>query len=349
MKKTYIEIVINNRLLVSTIPSNSEIGVKECSFGVNKVKNVNGKIISWQYKIALEGGYLFLLCTDENITTKIFQHYCNICELIANNMQKIVSEQENMTKKELQRLQHNVNSYNATIKDQLTSLISLDEMQADFIKVVNFCAEKVVIEPKQTAVAILKSYKQSILIDAEMMAYDYMSGDNSHVNADIHNIHKVIKLSLQPYYLDFLEKGVKIQLGNTMKKVIIDYPTISVVFGHLWNNAIKYARRNTPIIINFEDSEKFPDKIVVSIEMESVKFEDVDLEDGNIYKEGYSGVWARKAQKDGHGIGMFYIKHLLELNKGAIEIIPGRDNYFDTDDICYTRNIFNVYLNKSFE
>lgn len=347
MKETYIEIVINNRLLVSTVPSNSEINAKECAFGMNKVKNADGKIISWQYKIALEGGYLFLLSTDNNITTKIFQHYCNICDLLANNMQKLVCEQENMTKKELQRLQHNVNSYNATIKDQLTSLISLDEMQADFMKVVNFCADKVKTEPKQAAITILKSYKQSVLIDAEMMAYDYMSGDNSHINADSHNIHKVIKLSLQPYYLDFLERGITIQLGNTLEKVIIDYPTISVVFGHLWNNAVKYAKRNSTIVINFNEIvANMPNHIRISLEMDSIKFDEVDLKDDNVFKEGYSGVWAKKAQKAGHGIGMYFIKRLLELNHGIIEIIPGKEMYFDTDDICYTHNIFNVYLNK---
>ena len=87
-----------------------------------------------------------------------------------------------------------------------------------------------------------------------------------------------------------------------MLNLRVDYPTISVILGHLWNNAIKYVHPNSTLDINFQSNGKH---LVTKIKMFSLKIENEEIED--IYQEGYSGKWAKMISKEGHGIGIFYI------------------------------------------
>ena len=103
-----------------------------------------------------------------------------------------------------------------------------------------------------------------------------------------------------------------------MLNLRVDYPTISVILGHLWNNAIKYVHPNSTLDINFHSNGKH---LVTKIKMFSLKIENEEIED--IYQEGYSGKWAKMISKEGHGIGMFYIKRLTEMNGGYLNVQAG--------------------------
>lgn len=73
----------------------------------------------------------------------------------------------------------------------------------------------------------------------------------------------------------------------------------------------------------------------------SLKIENDEIED--IYTEGYSGKWAKMISKDGHGIGMFYIKHLIEMNGGYFSINAGV-NVTNINGIPYANNEFLLSL-----
>ena len=75
--------------------------------------------------------------------------------------------------------------------------------------------------------------------------------------------------------------------------------------------------------------------------MYSLKIEDDEIEE--IYTEGYSGKWAKKIEEDGHGIGMFYIKHLIEMNDGCFSIKTGT-NITYINYIPYVNNEFLISL-----
>lgn len=129
-----------------------------------------------------------------------------------------------------------------------------------------------------------------------------------------------------------------IKIGDCYTNVLIDYPTISVVLGHLWNNAIKYIYKGSSLDISFYCNEN---NLTTSIKMYSLKIENDEIED--IYTEGYSGKWAKMISKDGHGIGMFYIKHLIEMNGGYFSINAGV-NVTNINGIPYANNEFLLSL-----
>lgn len=76
----------------------------------------------------------------------------------------------------------------------------------------------------------------------------------------------------------------------------------------------------------------------MKVTMASLLITDDDLE--NIFEEGYSGYWAKIQSREGRGIGMYYVKRLMDLNKGKFTIERGRSS-FQIDGIPYSRNTFN--------
>ena len=187
-------------------------------------------------------------------------------------------------------------------------------------------------------ITLLKTMKFSTFVTAEMTVHDYINADNIKLEKYSHSMHRIVKLSLQPYFLEFVENNIDIKIGDCYTNVLIDYPTISVVLGHLWNNAIKYIYKGSSLDISFYCNEN---NLTTSIKMYSLKIENDEIED--IYTEGYSGKWAKMISKDGHGIGMFYIKHLIEMNGGYFSINAGV-NVTNINGIPYANNEFLLSL-----
>src|SRR5271163_982410 len=93
--------------------------------------------------------------------------------------------------------------------------------------------------------------------------------------------------------------------------------SMSVVFSHMFDNTTKYIAPRTKLHIGFKSSAQTLDII---FEMTSLKIKPDEID--RIFEETESGEYAKKIGKSGNGIGMHVAKRLLDLNKGAIEIIP---------------------------
>ena len=83
----------------------------------------------------------------------------------------------------------------------------------------------------------------------------------------------------------------------------------------------KYVRPHTDVTISFSYNKK---SLSIIFNMQSVHIEKSEIKD--IFKEGYSGLEAKKSKKDGEGIGMYRAQVLLDLNGGTINVEP-EDQY----------------------
>ena len=189
--------------------------------------------------------------------------------------------------------------------------------------------------------AFLHIYKNVQLIKAEMEVYDIMNTETANLNIIEHPIRKVIDLSVQSFFLELLDKNINIKNGMSTDKVLIDFPTFSVVLGHILDNTVKYAAENSLLEISFVSAQ---DKLKVRFSMTSIL---VNLDEINmIFDEKYSGQWASEIGLQGHGIGMYYAKKLIELNRGTIEFIAGKEKY-KLNGVPYADNIIEITLNKA--
>lgn len=304
----------------------------------NDFYNFNKDFGIKEEKKSYREGWIFLSIEDKNITRKIFNYYmdCMIAfyEPLKNN-HSIVEDKYNS---KIKRLKHNITNYSVSIQDELENIIDSDESSwKDSIKEIeNTLQNNLTLGAK----ILLRIFKNIKLINAEMDVYEIMNSENPTLNTSEHNARKLVDLSIQPFFLDFLDRHVKINIENTTKKVLADFPTFSVVLGHVFDNAVKYIAQKSDLNISFSDNSE---NLAIIISMLSLLVLETETEE--IFKEKYSGHWAEKIALSGHGIGMFYAKKLMKMNDGDINFIPGKE-CCKIEGIPYAENRIEIILKQ---
>ena len=205
----------------------------------------------------------------------------------------------------------------------------------DWNDIVEYTRDKIFSNADKAAKAVLRSIKSTSIALSEFDAYEVIAS-SAKPRLATHSIHKVVKLSIQPYLIDFWDKRIKINFGECYDKVLIDYELINLAMGHFWNNATKYASPSSDILISFSSNWR---DIIVSITMRSlaIRPEEIDL----ILKMGESGYYAKKAGLDGSGLGMYYIQECITRSNCTFEITPGNNKE------NYTTNTFRFSFPKA--
>lgn len=348
MNDAFYHIVINDEIILSNLPEDLMPEVVECPAETQYKECPIRQLIKRQKKLKTPdgNGFIYFCSYDPQLTKKTFAYYFDALYSLYNSfstkIEHIRRQNKELAKNDLHRLQHNVNSYNAKIQDDIDSLISLqDTKMSEWANILQNTTKVIENNPRKAAVVLLKVAKNISLVNSEMNVYDFLENPDSEIQFFSHPIHKVVKLSLQPFFLDFVENRISPRLGECYETVEIDYPSISVVLGHIWSNAIKYTCGGTDINISFS---KFQDYIDVEIECYSLYIETDEIE--KIFQEGYSGKWSHVADKSGNGIGMYYIKYLTHLNNGDFYIYPG-DSPTYINKLPYTKNKFVLRLKRT--
>lgn len=344
MKDCYYHIEVYGRVLLSNLPKelvtlaiSSPIGRDTEICPVRKTKK------RWK-KSEIEGGTVYMCSYDESITRRIFDYYFEAVLMMQSSYNIRLQEMVQANTASLRRLQHNVNTYNAKIQDDIEEIVALEDVgEKDWMKIIDRVEKTIIENKRQVAITLLKTAKNVALVNAEMDVYDYLQNSNNSLEFHRHPIHKVVKLSLQPFFLDFLEKGVSIEFGTCNDCVQIDFSTVTVILGHFWNNAVKYTVDNTQIRIEYSSQK---DTVTMKVIMASLLITDEDYE--KMFEEGYSGYWAKVQASDGNGIGMYYIRKLITYNNGEFLIERGTSS-FNVNGIPYTTNTFIFIFKKAVE
>ena len=321
MSDTLFHIVIHGEVVLSNLPKEYYSELENATPATQVIECPVRKIIKRQKKLPLDSdSYIYLCSYNKEITKKsfylLFSAFQMLYEAFLQKIKEVKKSSLELSKADIHRLQHNINTYNARIQDDLDSVISLEDTKmSEWSEVVRMAEWEVKNDVKKTAVVILKTIKNISLVNAEMNVYDFLENPNGEIQLTNHQIHKIVKLSLQPFFLDFIENKIRLNIHECREIVRIDYPSISVVFGHMWSNAIKYTARDTEIEIDFLVSDQYVDLIISSF---STAIEDDEL--GYIMEEGYSGKWSKAMNRSGNGIGLYYMKYLTELNGGTFSV-----------------------------
>lgn len=346
MKDCYYHIVDDNEVILSNLPSELLSEVDSCPAATQCIPCRIKGVIKRQKKLTTDNkGFVYFCSYNQDMNKKTFAYYYDALYSLYNSfnskIKQIDLKNRLSAKTDINRLQHNVNSYNARIQDDLESVFSIqDTKMSEWPKVVQNITKIVENNPRKAALVLLKIRKNISLVNAEMNVYDFLENPNGEIQFNEHQLHKVIMLSLQPFFLDFVENHITPKLGECRETVRIDYSSVSVIFGHLWSNAVKYTCSGTDIEISFSVDEEY---VNVIVESQSMVIESDEI--GQIMLEGYSGRWSKKSGKSGNGIGMHYIRYLMELNLGKFSVIPGTSAIF-ISNIPYTTNKFVLSFKK---
>jgi K+-sensing histidine kinase KdpD len=256
----------------------------------------------------------YLCCYDNDKTNKIFKHQLAAGEsflLAYKKTYKMMSESE---KKKTIRLKHNLSTYSTKIHQELYKLLPQDKISGNIHnqrEIVKSILEK---NPDHAVTTLLRILKNSNLIKAEFDVYDILHSPNPHVDQQTHSIHKVITLSLSSFLLDFIGKGIKLNMDECDGIMSFDYKSMSSILCHIFDNATKYVAPNSNFKISVEEDESHFNLI---FDMISLKVNENEL--NKIFDEGFSSDFSEKLGYAGSGIGMNIIKRLSELNKFKLE------------------------------
>lgn len=292
-----------------------------------------------------EGGKLYLALFNDDVTGSDFNKYTHVVMSIFSSFGKLKDENVKGQTHKFRRLKHNLVNHNANILQEIYKLVPQEDLvkggrnQAKVIeKILNS-------KTKDSSYSLLRILKSANLMKAEFDVYDMLNNDQPFLDFQKHFIHKVVVLTLNPFWLDLIEKGITISISKCEAMVEIDYKSLSVALCHLFDNATKYTLPDSNFNIVFETEEYH---VKISFEMTSLKIEDEELK--NICEENYSGHWARALGLSGDGIGMNVITKIIEINEGTLHIEKNTNPKLaqKINGIPYETNKFWIRLNRSF-
>lgn len=308
-----------------------------CTCELTGKRRRNQKVVTDKY-------HIYLAAFDQAFANRKFNIYKESCIYFAEKifpkyLQSIEAEQ-----KRFRRLRHNIISLSTNITNELYQIAPQESLIKGGRNQIQLIADIISTDPKGVAEHLLKVLKSSTLMKSEFDVYDMLQSQTPSLDFFNHKIHKVIKLSLSAFWLDFLVNDIIIDIEDNHDRVIIDYTSISVALTHIFDNAIKYCSFGSDLSISFNSHSEF---IEITFEMTSIKIREEDL--STIYEEGKSGYWANQADLDGDGIGMSTIKTLLDLNEGDITVVPNIDETrnHEVEGIPYERNQIILELKKA--
>lgn len=115
MKEYYIHIFKNNSVLLSNLPEELREEADRCSCNLTNSMCPIRHVMKRQNKEIITDGYIYMCSYDTSITNKIFLHYFDMLRSVHIAYEEKIKNEKERLMKDLRRLQHNVNTYNAKV------------------------------------------------------------------------------------------------------------------------------------------------------------------------------------------------------------------------------------------
>ncbi|WP_296114242.1 hypothetical protein [uncultured Alistipes sp.] len=261
-------------------------------------------------------------CSRDSKTTNLFKAEVqttiysikSLVDLYEKVRQYAVSE----SSARVNRVIHNLKSINAHAMQDLYALVPQDQLVKNIRENSNIVEAAIKQNSRQAALTFFKMAKLNLSIKAEFSIYEKLLQGNVKLEKRKTNIRDVIMIVMYMFFNDFNEKDVYIDVENYYEKVNIDFESFQVAIYHIIENAAKYIAPNTNASIKFRIEKNIQ---YVIFEMTSLYIH--PDEEKAIFNEGYSGLWAKRLNQAGKGIGMYRARRLIELNKGSLSIEAG--------------------------
>ena len=339
----YILSNLQGAVLASNISSACKACLQACS-ARTEIFKCRKKHLNVRRGMASNQTGVVRLCTDSNIkSTKLFKRilnvYLTVLPVVDKHKQTAMEEANVLTN----RLVHNVVTYNAHILQAIYALVGQEELARVGSEQVNLFKECIDIDRNKSAMQLLRILKNANLMKTEFSVFNKLYDRAPAIDMYEHEIHRIVSLVFNSFWLDFVDKKVKVRIGECREKVLIDYESTAAAISHIVDNATKYIAQNGTLDVEFRKQDK---QLTVVFDMLSLKIEPDEAE--SIFNEGYSGRIPRETNLAGKGVGLFMVKEMLRLNNASIKCTPnvsGRPS-FDYNNFPYEHNRFEIIFEK---
>jgi len=281
------------------------------------------------------------ICSDYGKSKGLLADFDSITgsiKMLCNTQNEILRYREEDSIKRIRRVLHNIRTINAHALMEMRGVVPESFFKQHMKEVLVNAANHISTNSYKTAHGILEIAKDLYSIKTEFSVYNKLIKGNVALDKKLFNIRDVLMTVVYPFFGDFTNKNVMVEIQSYRESVRFDFETIQVAFYHIIENIAKYVKPNTHVVITFPVEDNFQ-KIVFS--MESLHIEEREME--KIFSEGYSGKQAVKSNLQGEGIGLYRARRLVEQNQGHLIVIPGKDIAV-FEDIEYSTNNFIVAI-----
>ena len=280
--------------------------------------------------------YELFICSTKAKTTKNFnilvENIVYSIPTLLNLYCSIKKETLSETTQRVDRVVHNLKTLNAHSIQELYTLIPQEDLMRNLKRSSSVVSSIIEKNTNKAAKVFLHVAKLNLGIKAEFSIYEKLLRGNYNLLKSRYNIRDVVMIVLYPFFTDFSEKGVIVNVQDSYEKACFDFESFQVAMYHIIENAAKYVLRNSVIDISFAIHNSMH---IVTFSMKSLFLNPSEEQD--IFKEGFSGELAKRIGQNGKGIGMYRARKLLELNGGTIEFIAG-DNMYTVNNVEYADN-----------
>lgn len=233
---------------------------------------------------------------------------------------EILKYREEDSIKRIRRVLHNIRTINAHSLMEMRGIVPESFFKQHMKEAISLASNYIISHSSRSAHGILEIAKDLYSIKTEFSVYDKLiKGDAALIKRPF-NIRDVLMTVVYPFFGDFTNKKVLVEIQPYHESIKLDFETIQIAFYHIIENTAKYVKPNTRVRVSFP----------VDNDMQQVIFEMVSIHIGKdevnrIFEEGYSGKQAVKNAQHGEGIGLYRSRRLVEMNKGTLIVEAGED------------------------
>ncbi len=329
---------IEDNVIIDTLPFQ---GCVDCimQYAKNEYAKIKCAYDKLHKRIAYhsgKNGKLFL-CSCDAKTTKLFKDEFHALIPCIKSLADIANRVSIESRQRTDRVVHNLKSINGHAIQELENLVPQKDIGKN--QNIDYVTNVIQENPKEAALTFFRMAKFNRSMKAELTVYEkLLHVDNILLQKQNHKVPEIIMSVLYPFFVDFHEKEVYVRVDNIDTRVLLDFETFYVALYHLVENATKYVKPKTQIHITFNVGNG---EFLIKMNMRSLYIE--PSEENNIFNEGYSGIWAKKTQRQGKGIGMYRARKLIELNNGTLSINAGKD-ISKVKGVEYATNTFIISI-----
>ena len=218
-----------------------------------------------------------------------------------NYMAEQLTDIENMRKKLVQNVSHDLRTPLTSIKGYLELLEDESFTEEEKLKSIN---------------TIQKEVERMETIVKEITRLSIIDGKNYQLDIEKLDLNSVVKESIPIISIEAEKKNIQIQTDSLQKEIFImgDKEKVKEVIINLLSNAIKFTNEG---FIKISTSQN---KNYVSLIIEDTGI-GIDPEDmPHIFERFYRGEKSRSKNSSGLGIGLSIVKELLYMQNGKIEV-----------------------------
>lgn len=262
---------------------------------------------------------IYIISDDEDHikSSSKFQNESYFLTHLPEQLKNIKDQQQKFQAERIQRLAHNIRSLNAKCLQSFYSVFSQEAISNTENAIMDILIQKISIEKYSIPNLLLKLHKNHLAVKTEFQVFENLYTEKPLLNKKRHKIHRVIMNVYYPFFSDFQEKNIKVNIHRSDEKAHFDYDAMHVAFFHILENAHKYTRPDSHLNI-YTHVEANYSKIV--FQMNSLALDDVEID--HIFNEQWSSNLAKNTGKSGNGLGMFIVKRLIEMNNGTVIFEP---------------------------